>query len=84
MRTTITLDDDLVPKLKRVAHLRGISWKEAVNSVLRRGLSGPETKLRSQFRVHTFRSPFRAGVDMLHLNRLADDLELKDRGRGRR
>jgi hypothetical protein len=38
VRTTLTLDPDVAAKLKNEARRHGISFKEAVNSNLRRGL----------------------------------------------
>jgi len=38
MRTTVTLDADVAAKLKQTARERGISFKEALNSNVRRGL----------------------------------------------
>ncbi len=79
MRTTLTLDDDLAARLKKMAHRAGISFKEAVNSALRRGLSAPERSGRraKPFRVRTFRSPFQPGVDPLKLNQLSDEIEAR-------
>jgi Ribbon-helix-helix protein, copG family len=42
MRTTITLDPDVAASLRSLARERGISFKAAVNSVLRRGLAEGE------------------------------------------
>ena len=39
MRTTLTFEDDLARRLREMARRRGISFKEAVNETLRRGLS---------------------------------------------
>lgn len=39
MRTTVTLDEDVVIRLRQVAHERGISFKEAINSAVRAGLA---------------------------------------------
>ena len=39
MRTTLTLDDDVVRKLKAEMHRSGKSFKETVNECLRRGLN---------------------------------------------
>lgn len=41
MRTTVTLDDDLVARLKRSAHDRGVSFKSAINEAIRSGLDNP-------------------------------------------
>lgn len=84
MRTTLTLDDDLASKLKEVAHRQGTSFKDAVNAAIRRGLTGPSPSARKRkpFRVSTFRSGFRPGVDPLKLNQLVDDLEARGFGDG--
>ena len=42
MRTTITLDDDVAARLKRLS--RGGRFKDVVNQVLRRGLDRLETR----------------------------------------
>jgi predicted DNA-binding ribbon-helix-helix protein len=80
MRTTLTLDDDIAAKLKEIARRRKMPFKEVVNTVLRRGLVAPEPRRsRSQrFRVEVFNSPFRAGIDPLRLNQLADELEVEE------
>jgi hypothetical protein len=79
VRTTLTLDDDLAARLKKLAQRKGISFKDALNSALRRGLSAPErSELRPKaFRVRTFRSAFQPGVDPLRLNQLSDDVEVR-------
>lgn len=46
MRTTVTLDDDVAAKLKRLARERDISFKEALNSSVRRGIERGEPKGR--------------------------------------
>jgi hypothetical protein len=79
VRTTLTLDDDVADKLRELAHRRRMSFKEVVNSVLRRGLAAQESRTESgrPFKVDVFRSPFRPGVDPLKLNQLGDDLEAR-------
>ena len=83
MRTTLTLDDDVAAKLKELAHRRKLPFKEVVNAALRRGLGAqePAKKVAAPFRVATFRSAFRAGVDPLRLNQLVDELEVREGGR---
>lgn len=78
MRTTVAIDDDLLKKLKEIAHQREVSLREVVNHALRRGLSAPESKgpARRPYRVRTFRSALRAGVDPLRLNQLSDEIEV--------
>jgi hypothetical protein len=80
MRTTLTLDDDVAAKLKELARRKKVPFKEAVNTVLRRGLAAPEgRRARPQrFRVQVFESPFRTGIDPLRLNQLFDELEAEE------
>jgi hypothetical protein len=77
MRTTLTLDDDVAARLKELARRRRLTFKQAVNATLRRGLGAQVPGRRQPFRVDTFRSPFRPGVDPLKLNELADELEMR-------
>lgn len=74
MRTTVTLDPDLVAKLKRVAHERGISFKEALNGALRTGL-GEHVVPARPYRVRPRRLGLRPGVDLDRALRLAAALE---------
>ncbi len=79
MRTTLTLDDDLAGQLHEVARKKGETFKEVVNSTLRRGLEGEKGRSRlPKFKVIPKACGFRNGVDVLHLNQLNDDLELED------
>ena len=80
MRTTLTLDDDVAAKLEDYARRKKLSFKEAVNTVLRRGFTAPEARRTEarRFRVDVFDSPFRPGVDPLRLNQLSDDLEAEE------
>ena len=78
-----------MPKILYVEDRRRVSFKEAVNSVLRRGLVAQESRGKSSrpFQVEAFRSAFRPGVDPLRLNQLSDELEarrLVETGRRRR
>jgi hypothetical protein len=74
MRTTVTLDPDLAAKLRALARERGISFKEALNSTLRRGLvSGGGSPRR--YRLTSRRLGLRPGVDLEHALRVAGELE---------
>ena len=80
MRTTLTLDDDLARQLQDVARRSGESFEEVVNATLRHGLTRgekPGSKL-SRFEVVPKACGFRAGIDILRLNQLSDELELED------
>ena len=78
MRTTLTLDEDVAAKLRELAHRRRISFKEAVNAALRRGLVAQEIRASSRpFRVEVFHSAFRPGVDPVKLNQASDEIETR-------
>jgi hypothetical protein len=74
MRTTVTLDSDLAAKLRVLARERGVSFKEALNSTLRRGLTSGGGSPR-RYRLESRRLRLRPGVDLEHALRLAGELE---------
>lgn len=74
MRTTVTLDPDVATKLKREARDRGISFKEALNSSVRRGLSDGTASPRP-YRAPTRSLGARPGVDLDRALSLAAGLE---------
>jgi hypothetical protein len=78
MRTTLTLDDDLVKKIKELAHRRGQSFKQALNEALRRGLAGGAARRSHRYSVEPHSGGFRPGIDPGKLNQLADELEVED------
>lgn len=43
MRTTLTLDDDVAVLLKKYSQESGMSFRDAVNQSIRRGLLAPES-----------------------------------------
>jgi hypothetical protein len=73
MRTTVTLDDDVARDLEALQRERRISFKEAVNSTLRKGLHGPRRPRR--FKQKTYSMGLLPGVDLTHALRLAADME---------
>jgi hypothetical protein len=75
MRTTVTLDPETEALLREAMASRGVSFKRALNEAIQRGLrpaTGPAPK---PYRLKTFRSAYRSGVDRLRLNQLSDALE---------
>lgn len=52
MRTTVDIDPALLKRLRDEAHRRGISFKEMLVTVIRRGLA--ERKESRRFRTQTF------------------------------
>lgn len=73
MRTTVTLDPDVAAKLKQTARERGISFKEALNASVRRGLG--ERASGRPYRVATRRLGVRPGLDLDRALALAGQLE---------
>ncbi len=84
MRTTLTLDEDIVATLKERARLLEKPFKQVVNEVLRRGLSDTPDEEREPpssdderpvFRVKPIASGFAPGVDPLRLKEIDAELE---------
>ena len=76
MRTTLTLDPDVVRLLEAAAHRSHKSFKELVNDALRRGLSPAATRPpRKRYRVKAHAARLVAGLDRGRMNALADALE---------
>lgn len=75
MRTTVTIDPELQTRVRDIARERGISFREALNDVLRRGLGQ-----RSPDGGHPYEVPVRAlglrsGIDLDKAFALAAELE---------
>ena len=80
MRTTLTLEDDLARELRKIAGQTGRSFKDVVNSMLRKALTTgekPDPEL-PPFRVEPHACGFRAGVDVYRLGQVNDELEIED------
>jgi len=56
MRTTLTLDDDILERAARQAKLRGASLSKTVSDLVRRGLSAP-TPSRDKDGIVVFQLP---------------------------
>jgi hypothetical protein len=80
MRTTVSLEQDLADVVKDYARRRHISFRVALDTLLRRGLATQETapSLRRRFPVEVHSSGFRRGVDPDRLNQIVDRLEAGD------
>lgn len=70
----MTLDDDVAAALRKVAAQRGQSFKEALNGVLRVGLSS-SAPVTQPYRVPTRPLGLRQGVDLDKALQLAGQLE---------
>ena len=79
MRTTLTIEDDLLQKLKLKAAQQQKSFKEVVNQTLRNGLygySGKATKVKINHKTRALN--YRKGVDEVRLKDLLDELDVKE------
>jgi hypothetical protein len=74
MRTTVTLDPDVAARLRALSRERGTSFKETLNTVLRRGL-GEATGKERPYKLTTHSLGLRPGVDLDKALRLAAELE---------
>ena len=79
MRTTVAIDDDVLEKLRQAAAKHRKPLTKILNETLRRGLSGQISRpsRRDPYRVDTFDSAFRPGIDPLRLNQTLDDLDIR-------
>jgi hypothetical protein len=75
MRTTVTLDPDVAAKLKAEMRSKDISFKEALNSSIRRGLDSASSTRAKPYKVRTAKMGARPGVNLDKALRLAGELE---------
>ncbi len=71
MRTTVTLESDVETMLKKLMQETGVSFKDAVNSSLRRALA-PSARVEVSFPSYDLGTP---RIDLTHALRLAADME---------
>ncbi|ADI14525.1 conserved hypothetical protein [Truepera radiovictrix DSM 17093] len=75
MRTTLTLDDDVEKRLRRLQKERGESFKSLVNRALREGLVALEQpRATDAFRTQTVS----LGRALVNLDSVADALEVAE------
>lgn len=75
MRTTVTLDPDVAAKLKQASRDLGISFKEALNSSVRRGFERGEAKPQPYRLPAPQRMEAKPGINIDKALRLAGELE---------
>jgi hypothetical protein len=78
MRTTLTLDDDVARRLRRLARQRGCSFKEVVNNTLRTGLEAEPQRRPAPFRVNARDLRRRPGVQIDRISELLERLDEDD------
>jgi len=79
MRTTVTLDRDVERLLKDEMHRSRKSFKQTLNSALRRGLDTKEqpTK-RKKIVIHSKAMGVRPEFEGMSLNRILDELDAQE------
>ena len=76
MRTTISLDDQLLRLIKRTAAERGVSVSEVIRDAVRAHLAATPARARRRFKLVTFHGEGpRRGID---LDRTSEVLEAED------
>lgn len=76
MRTTLTIDDDILATLEREAEAKRVSFKSLVNSTLRRGLAAEALAAPARrVTLKPFAGGLLPGIDPDRLNQLNDELE---------
>lgn len=74
MRTTLTLDPDVVRLIEDAVQRQRRSAKQVINDALRQALRPPRGE-REPYHLVAHDSALRPGVDVARLNQLADGLE---------
>lgn len=75
MRTTIALDDDLIPELKSYAEHRDLSVAKAVSELVRKGLAAP-LRTRELHGFHVVELPQDSPrITRGHIRELEDEIE---------
>lgn len=79
MRTTVDIIDPLDEQLRARAAELGITFREALNRVIAAGLPILQREQPTPFQVKAKSCGWMPGIDPLHLNRLADELDDEER-----
>lgn len=79
IRTTVTLDEDVLERVKLESRSRGASFRDTLNDLLRLALVQQDAKpRRRKFKIHPVHMGYRAGLNF-------DDVEsLLEYGEGER
>ena len=75
MRTTVAIDPELQTRVKELARERGVSFREALNDVLRRGLGHNSQAASRRYEVPVRPLGLRPGIDLDKAFALAAELE---------
>jgi len=62
VRTTVTLDDDILDRVKRESRSRGSSFRDTLNDLLRTALSAENRPRRRTLKIEPVRMGYRPGL----------------------
>ena len=80
MRTTLTIDEDIAVRIRKLRRRRGHSLNQVINRLLREALRiSRRTPDAKPFRTKPHRLFLRPGFDAVGFNRLVDELEAEER-----
>ncbi len=72
IRTTVTLDDDVVDRAKRFSHKRGIPFRQALNDLVRAGLASEAAPKRGPLKFEPKDLGLRSGLSYDNIERLLE------------
>jgi len=79
IRTTVTLDEDVLESARNFSRQRGIPFRQALNELVRRGVQSEIAAERTQtiqpFRVEAQHMGFRTGLNYDDVSELLEHLE---------
>jgi hypothetical protein len=80
IRTTVTLDDDVIVRVKEEAAKKGVAFREALNGLIRRGLMTNEVESKPRkLSEETINFELPPGLSVDNISELLDVLEGEDR-----
>ena len=63
IRTTITLDDDVLDRVKRESRARGASFRDTVYDLLRAGLFDRDSPVRRKLEIRPMHMGYKPGLN---------------------
>ncbi|MBV8845332.1 MAG: hypothetical protein JO307_21195 [Bryobacterales bacterium] len=79
IRTTVTLDDDVLAGVKRESRARGTPFRQTLNDLLRLSLLSAQVKPKRQpFKIHATHMGYRPGLNYDNIESLLSYAEGED------
>jgi hypothetical protein len=74
-RTTVTLEDDVMGTIQSEMRRRGVTFKQAVNELIRRGAISKPPSRPPRYKPKVLARGLRPGINLDCTSRLLDELE---------